>query len=133
MIWTTGDPLASWARVELDELTADLFDVDIGVWGVDEAATIIVGADGTLILGRDDEWTKLDVDVADDLLAHTEAGVLSATGELFEFDGRALTLRETIPGARAFERNGLGNVTSVGAGGSATAPPRWDEVACQAR
>jgi photosystem II stability/assembly factor-like uncharacterized protein len=117
VIWSAEDPNGEWLA-EPSGVEVDLFDV--GPLG---EIVGVVGAEGTLLVGGECGWTRVETGLSRDLINHEHYGVLAADGEVFEV-GENYELRpiDRIPGALALSYHGFNfydDLVVVGEGGEA--------------
>jgi hypothetical protein len=121
VIWSTEDPSGEWVA-EQSGVDADLFDIDFysDYLSGGGSSAVVVGADGTLLMGGAGDWTRVETHMSTDLIGCDGEGVLAADGRVFEIgENRKLVQVDTFAGAQALVYRSYSGVTVVGADGMA--------------
>jgi hypothetical protein len=119
--WSASDPTGEWIA-EAPGNDQDWFDVGAHYPVSGGVNAVVVGAEGMLLIGHSQRWTRLESEVSVDFIDYDGSYVLAADGSAYRIsnDGTALLQsKTTVVGARAL----IGIDTIVGDDGLAISPP----------
>jgi hypothetical protein len=126
VVWSSADPSGEWIA-EAVGVDVDLFDVghfEDPYSPRSAAVMVVVGAEGTVLIGAGGKWSQPAAGVSVDLIDYDTGSALGSNGSIYVIDvDGPLRQNETIAGALALSQQAYWYaLTTVGLDGRATIP-----------